>query len=253
MVAPWTHQLEASATPIPRSLAATLFSGTQVFELHQAPVKRAIQSLVLEESERVQVVSWMREAVDAGQRVAVIYPKVAVTVSGDPQDTKVIASVLDAAQALQGRFPGKVAVLHGKLSPEDTSQNLEAFRSGQCPVVVASTIMETGIDIADIRLMVVKDADNFGIAQLHQLRGRLARNGGSARFVMMVADKEALQDETKQRLATLAKVSDGYALAEADMASRGFGDLAGLAQSGNTACVFRLLKLTLADFSIQPG
>ena len=182
-----------------------------------------------------------------------IYPKVAVTVSGDPQDTKVIASVLDAAQALQGRFPGKVAVLHGKLSPEDTSQNLEAFRSGQCPVVVASTIMETGIDIADIRLMVVKDADNFGIAQLHQLRGRLARNGGSARFVMMVADKEALQDETKQRLATLAKVSDGYALAEADMASRGFGDLAGLAQSGNTACVFRLLKLTLADFSIQPG
>lgn len=253
MVAPWTHQLEASATPIPRSLAATLFSGTQVFELHQAPVKRAIQSMVLEESERIQVVSWMREAVDAGQRVAVIYPKVAMTVSGDAQDTKVIASVLDAAQALQGRFPGKVAVLHGKLSPENTSQNLEAFRSGQCPVVVASTIMETGIDIADIRLMVVKDADNFGIAQLHQLRGRLARNGGSARFVMMVADKEALQDETKQRLATLAKISDGYALAEADMASRGFGDLAGLAQSGNTACVFRLLKLTLADFSIQPG
>lgn len=246
MVAPWTHQLEASATPIPRSLAATLFSGTQVFELHKAPVKRSINSFVLDEPERSQAVAWMRETFEAGHRIAVIYPKVAVS---EAQDSKLVKSVLDAAEALQAQFSGKVVMLHGKLSTDELNKNLAAYRSGACPIVVASTIMETGIDIPDIRLMIVKDADNFGTAQLHQLRGRLARNGGAARFVMMVKSVDALQDETHQRLKTVAKVSDGYALAEADMANRGFGDLAGLTQSGNTSSIFKLLGLNLSDFS----
>lgn len=246
MVGPWTHQLEASATPIPRSLAATLFSGTQVFELHQAPVKRAITSFVLDESERAQAVSWMRKSFEEGHRIAVIYPKVAASAA---EDTKLVRSVLDAAESLQIRFPGKVVMLHGKLSSEELQKNLEDYRSGACPIVVASTIMETGIDIPDIRLMIVKNADNFGTAQLHQLRGRLARNGGAAKFVMMVDSTDALQDDTHERLKTVEKVSDGYALAEADMTNRGFGDLAGLAQSGNTASIFKLLRLDLTDFS----
>ncbi|WP_371436179.1 DEAD/DEAH box helicase [Polaromonas sp.] len=247
MVAPWTHQLEASATPIPRSLASTLYSGTQVFDLYQSPVERNLESFVLEESERSSAVGWMRQALAENHRIAVIYPRVGSTAGGD---AAVVNNVMDAAEALEKRFPGKVVMLHGKLGPGEVGGNLDSFRTGAKPIVVASTIMETGIDIADIRLMVVKDADNFGIAQLHQLRGRLARNGGAARFVMMVGARDDLSPDTLDRLATVARVTDGYALAEADMASRGFGDLAGSAQSGNVSCAFRLLRLELADFSV---
>lgn len=259
MVGPWTHQLEASATPIPRSLAATLFSGTQVFNLTQAPVLRNIESFVLDESERGVAVVWMREALAANHRVAVIYPRVEKTVDiadavekavDAPDAPAVVNSVNAAADALQARFPDRVGKLHGKMTAEEVTQTLLDFREGRKPLVVASTIMETGIDIPDIRLLIVKDADNFGIAQLHQLRGRLARNGGSARFVMMVNDKVTLAPETAQRLATVQKVTDGYALAEADMATRGFGDLAGNAQSGNISCAFRLLRLGLDDFQV---
>ena len=265
MLGPWTHQLEASATPIPRSLAATLFSGMQVFNLTQAPVVRDIESFLLDESLRGQAVAWMRTALEAEHRVAVIYPRVEKVVAkvadteaaptdnvNEPHEHRSagtgVNSVNAAAEALALRFPGRVGKIHGKMTADEISQTLLNFRTGVQPLVVASTIMETGIDIPDIRLLIVKDADNFGAAQLHQLRGRLARNGGHARFVMMVADKAALPPETAGRLNTVRTVCDGYALAEADMASRGFGDLAGNTQSGNISCAFRLLRLSLDDF-----
>lgn len=285
MVGPWTHHLEASATPIPRSLASTLFNGTQVFSLNVSPVVRQIESFVLDEVERGQVVGWMRQALDEHQRVAVIYPRVekpTVKMSDEeasfvdayalPDDAggsstfsspaalpflpglpraAPVASVTEAAQGLEQRFPGRVGMLHGKLASSEIAATLDDFRSGVKPIVVASTIMETGIDIPDIRLLVVKDAENFGAAQLHQLRGRLARNGGPARFVMMVNDSATLAPETRERLEMVSRTTDGYALAEADMKNRGFGDLAGLAQSGQVSCAFRLLKLTLDDFIIS--
>ena len=108
--------------------------------------------------------------------------------------------------------------------------------------------METGIDIPDIRLLVVRDADNFGAAQLHQLRGRLARNGGSADFFMLVKDVFELQEDTLERLSMVKKTTDGYALAEEDMRQRGFGDLAGDAQSGTSISPIRLLNLRIEDF-----
>lgn len=281
MVGPWTHHLEASATPIPRSLAATLFNGTQVFSLNEAPVVRQIESFVFDETDRRQVSGWMREALDDRQRVAIIYPRVEksavrateedetpgavhdsygnTTSQGDfalpTSRTRAlpVASVTEAAQGLEQRFPGKVGMLHGKLAAAEIAGTLDDFRSGVRPIVVASTIMETGIDIPDIRLLVVKDAENFGAAQLHQLRGRLARNGGAARFVMMVKDCAGLVPETLDRLLMVSRTTDGYALAEADMKNRGFGDLAGLAQSGRASSAFRLLKLELSDFVLRFG
>lgn len=314
MVGPWTHQLEASATPIPRSLASTMFSGMQVFNLTQAPVKRNIESFLLDDSSRGQAVTWMKDSLDAQHRVAVIYPRVEKVMAASVQAASseygneygseygneygmgserhssqidaslasvqaadheygnewgmepdshsfqadaspvapvaVVNSVNAAAEALMLRFPGRVGKLHGKMSSEEVVRTLDNFRSGIQPLVVASTIMETGIDIPDIRLLIVKDAENFGAAQLHQLRGRLARNGGSARFVMMVSDKALLSPETAERLNTVRVVSDGFALAEADMVSRGFGDLAGDTQSGNISCAFRLIKLSLDDFEV---
>ena len=266
MVGPWTHHLEASATPIPRSLAATLFNGTQVFTLNDAPVARQIDSFVISETERASVVGWMRQAIEQNQRVAVIYPRVEKSCVVDPLDERneldrdllqaarlagpLISSVTDAAEVLDRRFPGRVGMLHGKLPAATINQTLDDFRSGLKPIVVASTIMETGIDIPDIRLLVVKNADNFGAAQLHQLRGRLARNGGAARFVMMVNDIDQLAPETLERLQMVSQTTNGYELAAADMNTRGFGDLAGLTQSGQVSCAFRLLKLTVDDFCV---
>lgn len=247
MVGPWTHLLEASATPIPRSLASTLYSGTKVFNLTTAPVKRDVHSSVIDESERECVVGWIRAALADNHRIAIIYPRVG---AGAGQSTGV-GSVIEAAAALEARFPGKVGMLHGKMPTEELLANLDAYRAGTTPMMVASTIMETGIDIPDIRLLIVKDAGNFGIAQLHQLRGRLARNGGSGRFVMMVKNQANTPPETSQRLDTVKRVTDGYLLAEADMESRGFGDLAGSAQTGGSACAFQLLRLSLADFEAR--
>ena len=251
---PWTHLIEASATPIPRSLATSLYSGMQVFNLYEAPVQRDIQSHLMDESERSQANQWMKEALVRGARVVIVYPRVEQTASQEVKEpgkeTKARSSVLGAYEAIDARFPDKSVALHGKMKPAELSQALDSFRDGSRPIAVSSTVMETGIDVPDIALMVVKDADCFGAAQLHQLRGRLVRNGGHAHFCMMVSDLSQASEDTIERLTTVTENSNGYALAEADMRLRGFGDLAGEAQSGNASTPFRLLRLTLDDLQL---
>lgn len=252
LVSPATHLLEASATPIPRSLAATLYCGMAVFNLHKAPVERHVESYLLEESERAQASRWMRATLAGGARVAVIYPRVESTSSGSAISTSV-QSVSEAAEGLEKHFPGQVSILHGKLPADGLEQAMFDFAKGTKAIAVASTVFETGIDVENIRLMIVKGADRFGIAQLHQLRGRLAREGGHARFVMMVAEYNNLAAETSERLNKVCAISDGFELAEADMATRGFGDLAGEQQTGNGGSAFRLLRLNLKDFAQGRG
>jgi ATP-dependent DNA helicase RecG len=274
MLWPWTHLIEASATPIPRSLATSLFSSMQVFTLSSSPVKRDIQSVVGDEGQRSAVSGWMREALQQGGRVAIVYPRVQMVVATDDEDegvdvgasladfmgskgilqekerpvAEVVGSVLSAAEKLKVAFPGRVGVLHGKLSSEELTDSLDRFKSGATPIVVASTVIETGIDVPDIRLLIVRGAENFGVAQLHQLRGRLARNGGSAKFVMMVDDIANLSPETLDRLNSVAMNTNGFKLAEIDLIQRGMGDLAGQAQSGESPNAFRMLRLNLGDF-----
>lgn len=238
---PWTHTIEASATPIPRSLASSLFAGMTSFNLTQTPFKREVTNLLLDENQRPSLIKKMRETIAENGLVAFIYPRV----NGSAHAT---ASVSNAAAMLEERFPGKVGVLHGKISSEETVQTLDDFRSRKKPILVATTVMETGIDVPDIRMMVVRDADYFGISQLHQLRGRLARNGGKATFALLVSDISKLADDTRQRLKTVITISDGFKLAEADMRQRGIGDITGEVQSGNVLTPVRLLRLSLADF-----
>ena len=134
------------------------------------------------------------------------------------------------------------------MSDDEKKSALDRFRSGQTPIVVASTVIETGIDVPDIRILVVRDADRFGVAQLHQLRGRLARNGGEGKFFMMINSLEAATPETLQRLQGVASTTDGYKLAEMDLLQRGHGDLDGRSQSGDGDAVFKLTQLGAQDF-----
>lgn len=246
LVKPWTHLIEVTATPVPRSLAQALYGGKTVINIRQCPVVKNIQCMVGGVEERRKFAGMLKWALDNGKRAAVIYPR--VTVDEDADSEKDVFSVLSGAKTLESAFPGKVIAIHGQMHPDDITKAIEMVRSGERPLVVASTVIETGVDIPGITAMVVRDADRFGISQLHQLRGRLARHGGDAWFGMMVEDKEALPPETLERLQAVADIQDGYELAERDLLLRGFGELDGAAQSGATDSVFRLVRLRPEDF-----
>lgn len=248
MVKPWTHTLEVSATPIPRSLAAALFDGKDLMNLRECPVKKTFTCVVSDLNMRATFARLMREAVARGERVAVIYPRVNVA-KPSAGDIKAEAStVLTGASALEKAFPGLVVAIHGGMEDEDIRRAIEAVRTGEKPIVVASTVIETGVDIPGITVMVVRDAEMFGISQLHQLRGRLVRHGGEGFFAMMVNDLQDLDDKTFQRLKAIEQCTDGYELAEKDLVLRGFGDMSGENQSGASETVFKLVNLRPEDF-----
>lgn len=231
-----THIIEASATPIPRSLALALFDGWQQIRLTNSPVRKNICSRITSDAKRSEVNQLIRARMSEGRKIIFLYPKV----SGQG------ASVKAAGERLGQYFRDKVAVLHGQMSGAAKAQALQAFASGDKPIVVASTAVEVGVDVPDIGLMVVSGAERFGVAQLHQLRGRLARNGGSADFVMML-DKQPSR-LTQERLQAVCNHADGFSLAERDMEIRGFGEVLGEFQTGKSLGTFKLPRLEVQDF-----
>jgi len=230
-----THVIEASATPIPRSLALALFDGWIQARISGSPVAKTIDTHILRESERNAAIELVRHHLQEGRRCIFLYPRV----NGK-------GSVTERAKALNERFPNRVAVIHGKLKPAEKEAALQQFRSGQAPIAVASTAVEVGVDVPDVGMMVISEAERFGLTQLHQLRGRLVRNGGRGDFVMMTA--EATKRATLERLHALRKHSNGFDLAEADLKLRGFGDVLGDMQTGKTLGTFKLTRLVAEDF-----
>ena len=240
LLSPHSHLIEATATPIPRSLAQALFSGCTLAVIPTPPLKRNLRSHLIDDSQRNLVSHLHKRAISAGQRVIYLYAAV--------KDGKTNLRAAKAAyKTMSEAFPNKVSIVHGQMdSNTDPSLELEAFKSGEKPILIASTAVEVGIDIPDVRLMVVSDPDRFGIAQLHQIRGRLARNGGDADFVMHT--KKTLPKDALIRLNAVKNIHDGFALAKKDLEIRGFGEVAGDAQSGATNTTFKLCKISAADF-----
>lgn len=236
MVAHHTHVIEASATPIPRSLAIALYGGMDQLFLRECPVKKNVHSAaVFGAPARSQVSQVAQYAVKEGGIAAFIYP--AVQPNDDDEDdageARALASLTDAYRNMSAMFPGCVARLHGSMTEDEKRAELAALRDGSKHYLVASSVIEVGIDLPNMRFMAVCNADRFGISQLHQLRGRLARRGGTGYFMMFV-DKERYQvsRHTLERLETVALETDGFKLAEADMHQRGFGDVSGDRQTG---------------------
>lgn len=234
-----THVIEASATPIPRSLALALFDGWVEARITGCPVDKTIRCHLLHDLDRGEAVRIVGDHLAGGRKVVFLYAKLAAGKS----DTK---SVLEASERLEERFPGKVACLHGKLKSAEKEKTLAEFASGQKPILVSTTVIEVGVDVADIGCMVVSSAERFGVAQLHQLRGRLVRNGGVGNFVMLT-DKP-VEGTGSERLRAVRDTVDGFALAERDMQIRGFGDVLGEMQSGATQTLFKAARLEPQDF-----
>lgn len=236
LVGEHTHVIEASATPVPRSLAVAIFGGWQEARIARAPVKKEIVSMRVPESERSIVSGWLRYYLCKGKRIIILYPRV----RGEG------STVLAAAERLNAWAPGKIAVLHGGQSMAESQRNMQRFRSGESPLIVSSTAIEVGVNVPDIGLMVINRADCFGLSQLHQLRGRLARQGGSGHFLMLEPAK--VSKDTSLRLQALVEHDDGFSLAERDMEIRGFGDVLGERQNGGVESIFKLARLSVSDF-----
>lgn len=220
-----TNILVMSATPIPRTLVLTLYGEFSVSVLEEMPNSRgAVRTVWLSESRREDayrdVAGWLAR----GEKGYVVFPLIAESEELD------LRAALAGYAELRQRFPGHgVALLHGQMPPEERRAALDAFRLGSVQLLVATTVVEVGLDVPAASFLVIEHADRFGLAQLHQLRGRIGRKGQPA---VCYAIGDPTTDEARERLSAFRDLADGFKIAEADLRIRGPGDLLGTQQSG---------------------
>lgn len=249
-----TNILEATATCIPHTLGMIKHGGMRIFRLKGHAAKNLI-TRVVGEQEKSSLAHQLRQVIAAGDRAVIIYPQLA---TGEDDFRR---NVLAAAERWETLIPGKVVVLHGKMKDAEKAKALDLARNGEKPVVISTSIMEVGITIPKLRLGIVVNADRYGISTLHQMRGRLARDGGEGLFYPYLpfnTDDPNMSDEQFaiiERLKMLEKSQDGFELAEMDAARRGFGDILNGegAQHGKTITAFLGLTLTPEDFGAVVG
>jgi ATP-dependent DNA helicase RecG len=221
------HVLHMTATPIPRTLALTIYGDLDVSVLDEMPPGRTpVVTRVLPLARRDEVFARMRRLLDEGRQAYVVCP----LVSESEDDREAAAAESEAQRLREGELAGyTVAHLHGQMPVAERRPVMEAFRRGDVHVLVATTVIEVGVDVPNATLMVIEGADLFGLAQLHQLRGRVGR-GAHESFCILLADP--LTDEARRRLDAMASTSDGFELAEVDLELRGEGVVLAARQSG---------------------
>lgn len=254
------HVLSMTATPIPRTLALTVFAGLEVSFLHGRPAQRqAVETIcVRTPADRESMYSRVEAEVRAGHQVFVVCPAITKReqAEGDSDSGEVQSLFAPASQqkkaveeevaVLAKRFPrARVAMVHGKLSGKEKTKIMAGFAAGELDILVATSVIEVGVDIPSATILVVEGAEFFGLAQLHQLRGRVGR--GSLPGYCYLCPTNALAGA--ERLQSLVDSTDGFVIAEADLAQRGPGDLQGLAQSGLPD--FKVASLTNLEFLVH--
>lgn len=220
------HLLVMSATPIPRTLALSLYGDLDVSIIDEMPPGRQeIKTRWLRATERERAYRFISKQVAEGRQAFVIYPLVEESGSIDAP-----AAVAEYERLQQEVFPDlKVGLVHGRLRPEEKEQAMRAFAAGQTSVLVATSVIEVGVDVPNSSVMVIESADRFGLAQLHQFRGRVGR-GQHASYCILIADE--VSNDAEQRLGALEETNDGFVLAERDLELRGPGEFFGRRQSG---------------------
>ena len=214
--------LMMSATPIPRSLAMTVYADMDISTLTQFPFSsRKVKTKIVEENDAL-IDYAIKAALEQHKRIYVVAPKIMESDSGKQ-------SVVTLSQAYQKKYPKQVTLLHGKLDGEEKEDALKAFATGYTPIIVSTTVIEVGIDVKPATVMIIHDADTFGLASLHQLRGRIGRDGSEALCLLVVQDQHL---EGLERLNVLVDSNDGFYIAEQDLKLRGPGELMGAKQSG---------------------
>jgi ATP-dependent DNA helicase RecG len=219
--------LVMTATPIPRTLSMTLYGDLDLSVIDELPPGRLpVRTQVLSASRRAQAYEVVRREVAKGHQAYIVYP-----VIEESEHLEVSAAVDMAARLQQDVFPEyQLGLLHGRLTSEDKETIMRAFQQGELPILVCTTVIEVGVDVANAAVMVIENAERFGLAQLHQLRGRVGRGPAQA-YCLLVAGQK-LSKEGRQRLHVMQESTDGFYVAEQDLQIRGPGEILGTKQAG---------------------
>jgi len=228
------HQLIMTATPIPRTLAMTAYADLDLSVIDELPPGRTpVQTVVAPESRRAEIVQRIVQACRDGRQVYWVCPLI------DESDEVLAAAAQDTATALAAALPGiTVALVHGRMPGAAKEQTMLGFKKGRIQVLVATTVIEVGVDVPNATLMVIENAERMGLAQLHQLRGRVGR--GTAASTCVLLYRAPLSPLARERLKVIRATNDGFEIARRDLALRGPGELLGTRQTG-------LAQLRVAD------
>lgn len=222
------HILVMTATPIPRTLAMTMYGDLDVSVIDELPPGRQpIRTYHYTDAARLKLWGFLRKQIAEGRQVYVVYPLIKESETMDYKDLE------DGFQSIVRDFPlpdYRVTVCHGKMKPQDKEESMRQFKEHEADILVATSVIEVGVDVPNATVMVIESAERFGLSQLHQLRGRVGRGGGQSFCILMSGEK--LSREARQRLQAMCETTDGFRLAELDMKLRGAGDINGTQQSG---------------------
>ncbi|HLO59925.1 MAG TPA: ATP-dependent DNA helicase RecG [Bacteroidales bacterium] len=224
----YPHVLVMTATPIPRTLAMTLYGDLDVSVIDELPPgRKPIQTIHYYESKRLVLFGFLRNQIKQGRQVYIVYPLIRESEKLD------LVALEEGYEAIVRAFPPPeyaVVCVHGQMKPEDKESGMQLFIKGKAQIMVATTVIEVGVDIPNASVMVIENAERFGLSQLHQLRGRVGRGADQSYCVLMSSYK--LSNEAKKRLELMVNTNDGFEIAEADLKLRGPGDIEGTQQSG---------------------
>lgn len=220
------HVLVMTATPIPRTLAMTVYGDLEVSVIDELPPgRKPIQTLHRYDNKLAALYTFMRKELKAGRQIYVVYPLIE---ESEKMDYK---NLQDGYQHICEAFPGiEVGMVHGKMKSADKDEQMLRFVKGETRILVATTVIEVGVDVPNASMMLIQNAERFGLSQLHQLRGRVGRGADQSYCVLLTSYK--LSDEGRKRIEIMVSSNDGFEIAEADLKMRGPGDLEGLQQSG---------------------
>ncbi len=230
----WTKNLEPphilvmTATPIPRTLAMTLYGDLEISVINELPPgRKPIRTYHYYDSSRLRMIGFIREQIELGRQVYVVYPLIKESEKMDYKD------LYDGFESMSRDFPlpkYRITVCHGKMKPEDKDAAMAQFKRGQADILIATSVIEVGVDVPNATVMVIESSERFGLSQLHQLRGRVGRGAEQSYCILMTGDK--LSKEGRARLEAMCSTNDGFKLSELDLKLRGAGDIHGTQQSG---------------------
>ncbi len=225
---PPPHILVMTATPIPRTLAMTLYGDLDCSVIDQLPPGRhPVRTYHRTEPRRPLVFSFLKQQIDAGRQVYFVYPLIHDNPKLDLRDLE------DGLEMIQSYFPRpqyQTSMVHGQLTAEEKAFEMQRFKEGKTHIMVATTVIEVGVDVPNATVIVIENAERFGLSQLHQLRGRVGRGAEQSYCILMTKDE--LSSNSRERIRTMCSTTDGFQIAEADLRLRGPGDIQGLQQSG---------------------